>query len=388
MSNLQILINSYNNNEFSLKDLDILKDLSSSELVDLVNIDDFEIRTYLIKAYFTTYSDDIVSSAQNIKHDIKSILANVWENHMLSENSVNLSKGMIGFSFLNTNLISMLRENISEKNIMSFENQVYEMFLFFNKKIEEERFLFTIFGSSESVFPNKNDLEMLRNIPENSEKLCTKFIEDVFFISTLWKYYLLKAKKENTSEILNLIKTFENKITVAKKVFPSDVYEKLKGVITITEEKSFADILVDSDSPRKAIFEDNTQQSEDKSGKGLETYIKGFRENISSKLPKNTQTVKVEKIKSEKNKKLGILSTNKPQKRGNGRMIISTVCIMLSFVTFFGVVAHKTTKTNGEPIHSAILEGLTATITVNQVGLTEDNNNKSDANKENKKEKK
>lgn len=362
MSIVNELLEAYIKNVFSQKHLNLLKEINPVELASIFDIEDLEARNYLIKSYLTTYDDKILDSAQKINENSISEVVRVWGEEMINEEPESLISGMIGYSFLTTNLVSKIRDNIKNEIVSDFESQVYSVFSFLKNKIEEDYFLFTLFGSNKKIFPKEKDNIILEKSDEECEIIYSDLIKKVLYICDIWEYYISKSKGEDNSSLIKKIKS-QNKNIFAKTILPPSVYKKMEFILLEkNEESDFIDILNISDSPQKAVFEDTKGEKESISneGKKIMDTFKGIRDSNKSINKKYDNNI---------NKKRNVLKSAKTNDSGNGKKIVVTVLLMLSISAFAGILIHKSSETKEEPISKAILSGINANVTINEVEI-------------------
>ncbi len=369
MNNVEKLITAFNDKNFGVKELGIFKQLTTEELAEIFAIKEKNLRDYLIKAYITNYDDDKFLELESLSNNSAKILAGVWEEHLLSLEPKSLLTGMVGYSFLTTNIIKNLRTNINEESINQFESQTYNTFTYLNNLVESKEFIFEVFGSNPKNFPKETDDVILGKMNQGTKELCNGMINKVKIVNLIWSYYITKSKKQDTLEIEKQIQSLNVKEDYLKNVFPKFIFDKIKNVLKKDEESVFADILNFTESPQEAIFDEeigttsNTEKKEESEGKRL---FDNFKQMGKS----NNVSVHSE-IKSKKRK---ILNQNSHKEKGNGKRMILIVLVAILISSMFGVLMYKKNETEVVPITDTILEGIDANVTINKVDFEEEEN--------------
>jgi hypothetical protein len=360
MSIINEVLEAYKNNVFTQKHLASLKEIEYVELASLFDIEDMDARNYLIKAYLTTYNDEVIDSAQQINNNVFSEMVRVWQEELLRETPESIISGMIGYSFLTTDIVSKIRSNMKGECVSDFESQVYNIFEFLKNKIDDGDFIYTLFGSNKKIFPKEKDSVILHKMKPDTKNICNELIEKVIYICDIWQYYIAKSKGDDVSFLVEKIQS-KNKNIFAKTILPPSVYNKMEFLLVeINEESDFIDILNLSDRPQQAVFED-TKSEKDSLRDGGKHLIDSFKK-IKSK--NNSVNRGAE---SQTNKKRNVLKSSSTKESGNGKKIMATVLIMLSLSAFSGILLHKTSEKKEEPISKTILSGISANVTLNDV---------------------
>lgn len=377
MNNVEKLITAFNDKSFGVKELGIYKQLTTEELDVIFSIEEKKLRDYLIKAYITNYDDDKFLDLETLNKDAPTIFASVWEDHLISLEPKSLLTGMVGYSFLTTNIISKLRKNIDESNINNFESQIYNTFNYLNSLIEKQKFIFEVFGSNPTSFPNEKDEVILEKMNKGTKELCNTMINKVKIVSLIWKYYISKSKSEDTSKIESQIKNINIKENYLKNVFPVFIFDKIKNVLKKDEESVFAELLNLEESPQEAIFDedttiDNSNKIEESESNKIFEKFKDFGKN-------NINNVSIHN--DAKPKKRKILNKNSHKEKGNGKKMILIVLSSIIISSMLGVLLYKKNETEIVPITDTILEGIDANVTINKVEFeNKDINNKNEGN--------
>lgn len=367
---------------FSRKEMDLLKNINSDELIEIFNISKIDIRNFLIKAYFTTFDNRVVHQSYEKYENTYKIFSQVWKEELLLEKPESLAKSMMIVTFFNTDFVKIIRDNISKDKVSDFESQVYQFILYLNKKIDEGTLVFNIFGSSKEFIPDKEDEELLKILPKGTREYCEKLIDDIEYTGELWKYYISVAKKNEDFEILSKITDASDskKIEFAQRILPVEVFSKLKNKIYV-EEVNFEDLLSQNESHQKAIFETSKNigvaESEsivksDLKKSGVKESFKIFKNVLRNKSKLTPNITSENNNISERASRRRKAFKKTPQKRGNGKIIALSVIIMFSISFGFGGLLHKSSLSKKEPIEEAILNnGLKAKITLNEVKIKE-----------------
>lgn len=372
-----VLIKKIKLNEFSLNDLELVKSISANELVEILKLEDLSIRNFLIKAYFTTYDESTVELAYDIFDKTYKILAEIWASEALYETSEDLASGLLTITYLNSNFVSNIRANIIEEKLNDFESQTYKFLEYLKTKRIENNLIYTIFGSGNMVsIPNKKDDELLNLMPEETKSMLEKIISDLDFLNMVWEYYILVANNQDSQNILDEIKKIKNKKDLVKKMLPESIFKKLEPIFTYEKEFRFSEIIGSEfkfENKRDVEeYEDLELKSEIKSeikSDSLSNFFDKFKKNkkIEVKPERNFVNENFPKRRNSIHKA--------PKKRGNGKIIVVSVLIMLAISVGIGSIVHKSTITKDEPIQNAILkDGLKANVTVNEVKTNKEEN--------------
>lgn len=372
-----VLIKKVKSNTFSLNDLELVKSISANELVEILKLEDLSIRNFLIKAYFTTYDEKTVELAFEIFDNTYKILAEIWASEALYETSEDLASGLLTITYLNSNFVSNIRKNIIEEKLNDFESQTYKFLEYLKTKRADKNLIYTIFGSGKMVsIPDKSDDELLDLMPEETKSMLEKMISDLDFVNMVWEYYILVANNQDSKNVLDEIKKIKNKKDVVKRMLPKSIFNKLESILTYEQEFRFDEII-------GAQFKfDNKRDIEKDEEKEFKSEIKSEIKTDSfsglfDMFKKNKKIeIKPEKTFVNENFPKRRNSIHKaPKKRGNGKIIVVSVLIMLAISVGIGSIVHKSTITKDEPIQNAILkDGLKANVTVNEVKINKEEN--------------
>jgi hypothetical protein len=351
-SRISQLISNYKEGNFSKEDLNELGKSNSDELIEILKIEDITIRNFLVKAYFTTYNNKIVNEAEEKFEDIDKIFAEVWIEEALQENPDNITKAYLGITFLTTDFISRIRNKISTKdNLNKFESQIYETIKFLKDKAEKETFFSTIFAVKSCT-----DESFLNSMQEADRNWACKIKENFVFINTIWLYYFSVADGNENIEYKSLISESKNKLNFARNMLPEEVFINIKKLLEKEDIIDMSMAIQTHDHDNDTII-DNDKEKFCKSNikkDSFENSLNGFKDKIKNNVGK----------KPSKRK----LFNKAPQKRGNGKIIMISVLVMMATSVSFAVIMNKTTKVKDLPIQEVILkDGLKA-----EVNLKED----------------
>jgi hypothetical protein len=341
------LISNYKESKFSKEDLNELGKVNSDELIEILTIDEITTRNFLIKAYFTTYNNKIVNETEERFEDIDKIFAEVWMDEAIQENPDNITKAYLGITFLTTDFISRIRNKINTKeNLNKFESQIYDTINFLKEKSENETFFSTIFAVKSC-----NDDTFLNSMQEADRAWACKIKENFDFINTIWLYYCSVASGEENTLYKDHISNSKCKKSFARNMLPEEVFNNIKSLLEKEDIIDMSMAIQTHDNSTETIM-DNGQEKVCKSDIKKESFgnsINGFKNKIKNKAQKKQSKRKI--------------FNKAPQKRGNGKIIMISVIVMMATSVSFAVIMNKTTKTKDAPIQEVILkDGLKAEI--------------------------
>jgi hypothetical protein len=344
LSAIEKLEKSLADNKFSEKDLNILKEINESDLLSLINMKNTANRDYLIKAYFTTYNDEVVSSVEkNTNSNIYKIFSNVWVSEAINNSPSEILLSYLGVTLLETNFISKIRENIdNKKDLDLFERQVYDVIDFLNKRLVDNELLSVIFSTKDSI----SDKDLLSKMSDTDRALGERLIRKVLFIGQTWEYFLLKANGDDDNELKSSLSS-SNYALFAEHMLPSMVYSKISHLFS-SDNLNIAEI-ISSEISSDIIVEDLNESIVCKSDMKGESFYDSFK-SVKSKIKDNVSG----KNKSKKSKKVSFKKI--PEKSGHGKLIVFGVLILITISVSFAYVMNKVNdKSIGTSVEKIIL---------------------------------